>query len=571
MNEMTKKISDETIKKLVPEYLILGVIGIVFHFLYQSLTRNYASKIEAILYFSIFTVIFSYLIFSTIRTISASRLTSTRRFLTGKILSETSVEKNIIKELSSLMVLVVLLVIFIASALRLGTYLKLQNLIEKETNGISIHSKFSDFQPDDNIQWAIIINLLSDYSDNETLVFANDLSSSIKLEKLELGLPIKVMANVRKENFDSLLSVYDGVYEISGTFNKDNANILVNSLKNKNPLMELYDAIGIDTEQLDSLENMKLITKLKKIKSSDKDPTENEYNLRIGVPNEIKYFIYSTISGVLLKRYRNYSEKNDTIIMDLNLRELAYVEKILLKTESLLPKKVNFFGLNPMIRKDINASGLYNNIANLYLLKARFYFNSINNKSESLLSNSLSKAMENLKIAKKHLDKSVKYLKKSSISNDGDYITNRFNYLIYKQSLDIIKLNEIKNELYRLNVQNPFKGVAGGSSRNSDGVVIPPLNKIPSKSMVSEYTARMEKLLNKMKKIRNSLYEWTIDYSELETEIENSDVSLILVLFKQKTQKIVENNERIIKSADVSIAKLESTIKTMNVAKEKLR
>lgn len=471
------------------ETLIAALVGISLNYLNQAFSWSFDSMHQATICFIIFSIFFLSLSFY-----YSHRLYNF--FKRVKINPDIGNKKkglniafNTFKIFLPVSVLLLLILIYASSFITFQNYRFFKNQITDNQNNRSTMFTLSSSQgkDDEEYKWIIINNIFSDFNDDETNAFANNFQNSLQSIIRKHKLPIKIYENIEKSKIDSLITGNDIVLEIYGTFFQGAAEIYVETITKTNKytaLNALTTSLKLDflKNSVDSLINLEssrtTINKQDIIKYDNSDnPTLTKYNIRIGIPNEIKYLLYSAMSdfvanvtnGIISLDTSNILEVKNTLDFALKMADLA---------ESNISYEVNYLGVKPKVRKGINLPALLTTKLNLYLLKVSLILGKPDSKKLVTYSN--------LQDAKNILNQAEIYYKqipdrKNKLENAdslevAQIFTNKLMksyYLGALQSLNLCKfaaeLNEVtlsiqqhlpSQPMFNKNYPNQFSGSA---------------------------------------------------------------------------------------------------------------
>lgn len=403
------KINNEIIR-----YLIAGVLALVTNYVNQSLSWNFENLLSAVICFSAFTLFLGVLFVQSIKWIRKN--IPEKAFSNKKQSNFGDVFKRIPRKIVFPIVLSVFILFLITVSLfSFSNYYEFKMMTQNRRNtALNDDSepirKMNPLGP----KWAMLNTLTSNTVDDETLVFANNLNMTLRNEIELRKLPIELIhENEKSALIDSLIKKYQGLYIIRGTYFKREAELQVENLFLENKIRLLLASLEIESDSLlQKIDSKPRRVPPHNITYDNENPIIDAYNLKVGVPNEIKFFVLSTIGDFI---YSNLVTKKLKLSEINSNRDdiIKYCLGILLLAEKNVSYEVNYFGFSPKIRTNININRVYQNIASLLNLRAMDLLKSITDeKSKWILNECLSILnMSNEYIAKlpEDLDEATEY------------------------------------------------------------------------------------------------------------------------------------------------------------------
>lgn len=416
-----KEISSKINTGSIYDYFIIGVISIGVNHFNQSFSWNFEHFSGAVISFSISTLLWIYLLVLSVRWAIKAKV------LTSRILP--------------VLVAMLLLTFLLFSAFSFSNYATFRNATHNKQNHVYIYesSTLKGQEHDAGRRWAILNNLASSKADGETLVFAQNLSKELRREIEQRKLPIALIEEdeVPTTLLDSLAGKYHGLYIIKGTYANREANIEVENVFKEDKAQLLFSrlAAGLNLD-IDSLAFPQLFqlpepqSKVLVLPSSSESKVLDNYKLKLGIPNEIKYFVLSTIGDFIVRDLSSVIIGYEGLVDSAIIEKVEHGLSVLSFAEQSTPHEINYFGFRPKIRADLNVSNLYWNMAYLHDLKARILL------AQTRVSNDIkpdfSTSIGSLEQSKRYLEKLPRKLKPSMDSTL--FLENYRNHLAFYQS-----------------------------------------------------------------------------------------------------------------------------------------
>lgn len=415
-----REISSKINTGSIYDYLVLGIIGIGLNYFNQSFSWSFEHFSEGVIRFAISTLLLLVLLALSIRwAIQAKRLAA---------------------RVLPVLVTMALLAFLLFSAFSFSNYVAFRNAAYQKQNQVYIYdSSASKGQHDPSRRWAVLNTLASRQADGETLVFAQNLNKELAREIEKRKLPIALIEGKEPTAawLDSLATKYHGLYIIRGTYANKEADIEVENIFRENKAQFLFGwltaGLGLDLDSLalpQPVQTPEPQSKTLVLPSSSENKVLDNYKLKLGIPNEIKYFVLSTIGDFIVRDLFSVIIRHEVPVDSAIIEKVEHGLSVLSFAEQSIPRELNYLGFRPKIRANLNVSNLYWNMAYLHDLKARILL------AQTQLSTNakpdFSRSVHNLEQSKIYLEKLPRKLKPSMDSTL--FQENYRNHLTFYQS-----------------------------------------------------------------------------------------------------------------------------------------
>lgn len=393
------------------EYFGLGLIGLCINYLNQSLSWSFESFESAIVKFTIFSLAFLFILFlfarglfNKIKSLPPFKFKRKKWLIT---LGEVNI-KYLIRYIFYISLFVLFSTLLLRASFDFFNRLNLKAMVDTRSEK-EYPQRVLNSNQDKGGKWAVINLMKLDNLDDESLAFANNFQNDIEMEVRKMKLPIKPLEISPKDlNLDSLKKEYEGVYLIKGTYHQNSADVYVESYLDNSFLSSLFSKL--DEQTAHKMDSVLKLTNIEKYKTLDYPPITHDsddmivdsYNLKLGVPNEIKYLIYSTIGDYIVK---DIAKKTNNNSKELIVSKAKFGVDLLQLAKFRIPYELNYWGFSPKVRSNINLEKLYRNQSSLYSYLA-------NNELDEYIDNKSDKT--HLNTAREYLKESVKLLNEVS-------------------------------------------------------------------------------------------------------------------------------------------------------------
>ncbi|MEM1322389.1 MAG: hypothetical protein AAGG75_19155 [Bacteroidota bacterium] len=571
----------------VNDFFVLGALGLALNYLNQWFTWNFESLYHAIFCYAIFTLSYLLLFVFVYRWWVRKFKSKVKLFSKGKS------KKNKRKAAKPIyfkepwtfkewffpgLVSLFLLMIYVASALNFSNLYHFKKMILESQNIRATYSfKGNAATKTPDARYLVVNNMISDYMDDGTLAFANDFSNAFQEEINSANLPIQLLENQEETALDSLKAVYEEIYVLKGTYQDNEAQIYVerNYYNDFSTIMELYGQ-NI-SPQLDSM-IQRLASSPRRLQRKlfyDQDnELIDEYNIELGIPSEMKYFIYSTIGDLISREVTRRQAKltnQDSLFIKSAITDLHHTADygiaLLALAQSNVPYEINYLGFRPQKRRDINPKKIDASLGTLHLMKAGLFLKQMNWETAALQATLMHKCEQQLEWCEKYLTKVPKMAYRSAMPSLAEGMKNNLTHYMLVQRVMSLKIKRVKAKVERLKGDMlPDKKRSGAANESFPKL----LKRKPSKADALRWLGDLKTIKTEIAVVLDLEEELIEGFEELNDELVVNG-QLIPTKIRKMIPLIQSGNKQNIAKLRMVQADLDHKIKTLEKIQRRLQ